>query len=74
MIGAASKLQESKRNAVPPVLALLAWCVNWQGSEMNDSALSEVPREGFLSNAVSCQVSQTLPACDDGEKHLAARL
>lgn len=47
--------------------------VNWQGSEMNVSALSEVPREGFLSNAVSCQVSQTLPACNDGEKHLAAR-
>lgn len=40
---------------------------------MNDSALSEVPREGFLSNAVSCQVSRTLPAWNDGEMYLAVR-
>lgn len=30
MIGAASKLQELKRNVVPPALALLAWCL-WTG-------------------------------------------
>lgn len=50
--------------------------VSWQGSEMNDSAPSEVPREGFLSNAVSCQVSRTLPGWNDeafGSKALGFR-